>query len=340
MTKDVNLMPSDVAVAAPKKKKKKIASLDRRKARAGWVFVLPFVLGFVLVYLPMIYESFTLTFQLAVNKVGGGQELSWIGFENYKDALFTDTGFVQTLLTGLQNLALEIPAILIFSLFMAIMLNQKMVGRAAFRAIFFVPVILSTGIMESIASMDTLSDSMVGGIDSGAGATEGVEGAAGAAGGGLISAMDIESLFAGMKIGTGLVTTIVDLINSIYDIVNRSGVQMLIFLAALQSISPAIYESCKIDGASAWETFWKITLPMLSPMILVNAVYTLIDSFTSQSNTVMSYIKNAASNSIFENRGDEVSVAMAWIYFLIVMLIVGLIVAVLSAFVFYQRKSD
>ena len=114
-------MPSDVAVAAPKKKKKKIASLDRRKARAGWVFVLPFVLGFVLVYLPMIYESFTLTFQLAVNKVGGGQELSWIGFENYKDALFTDTGFVQTLLTGLQNLALEIPAILIFSLFMAIM---------------------------------------------------------------------------------------------------------------------------------------------------------------------------------------------------------------------------
>lgn len=340
MTKDVNLMPSDVAVAAPKKKKKKIASLDRRKARAGWVFVLPFVLGFVLVYLPMIYESFTLTFQLAVNKVGGGQELSWIGFENYKDALFTDTGFVQTLLTGLQNLALEIPAILIFSLFMAIMLNQKMVGRAAFRAIFFVPVILSTGIMESIASMDTLSDSMVGGIDSGAGATEGVEGAAGAAGGGLISAMDIESLFAGMKIGTGLVTTIVDLINSIYDIVNRSGVQMLIFLAALQSISPAIYESCKIDGASAWETFWKITLPMLSPMILVNAVYTLIDSFTSQNNTVMSYIKNAASNSIFENRGDEVSVAMAWIYFLIVMLIVGLIVAVLSAFVFYQRKSD
>ena len=333
-------MPSDVAVAAPKKKKKKIASLDRRKARAGWVFVLPFVLGFVLVYLPMIYESFTLTFQLAVNKVGGGQELSWIGFENYKDALFTDTGFVQTLLTGLQNLALEIPAILIFSLFMAIMLNQKMVGRAAFRAIFFVPVILSTGIMESIASMDTLSDSMVGGIDSGAGATEGVEGAAGAAGGGLISAMDIESLFAGMKIGTGLVTTIVDLINSIYDIVNRSGVQMLIFLAALQSISPAIYESCKIDGASAWETFWKITLPMLSPMILVNAVYTLIDSFTSQNNTVMSYIKNAASNSIFENRGDEVSVAMAWIYFLIVMLIVGLIVAVLSAFVFYQRKSD
>ena len=338
MTKDVNLLPS-TAAAAPKKKRKKIASLDRRKARAGWIFVLPFVLGFVLVYLPMIYDSFTLTFQLSVSKIGGGEELSWIGFENYKDALITDTGFVQTLLTGLQNLALEIPAILIFSLFMAIMLNQKMVGRAAFRAIFFVPVILSTGIMESIAAVDNLSDSMVGGIDSGA-STDAAAGAEGANAGGLISAMDIEALFSGMKIGTGLVETIVGLINSIYDIVNRSGVQMLIFLAALQSISPAIYESCKIDGASAWETFWKITLPMLSPMILVNAVYTLIDSFTSQNNTVMTYIKNASGNSIFGNRGDEVGVAMSWMYFIIVMLIVGLIVAVLSAFVFYQRKSD
>jgi ABC-type sugar transport system permease subunit len=287
----------------------------------------------------MIYESFTLTFQLAVNKVGGGQELSWIGFENYKDAFFTDTGFVQTLLTGLQNLALEIPAILIFSLFMAIMLNQKMVGRAAFRAIFFVPVILSTGIMESIASVDNLSDSMMGGIDSGAGsggsAVEGAGGAAGAAGGGLISAMDIEGLFAGMKIGTGLVETIVGLINSIYDIVNRSGVQMLIFLAALQSISPAIYESCKIDGATAWETFWKITFPMVSPMILVNGVYTIIDSFTTDSNVVMKYIEKIYATA----GGDVISSAMSWIYFLVVIAILGLIAAVCSAYVFYQKKN-
>ena len=333
MTNDVNLMPSVVAKASKKKKRKKIASLDRRKARAGWIFVLPFVLGFVLVYLPMIADSLWMTFNWILPVAGGGQELKWVGLENYKDALFTDTGFIQTLLTGLQNLALEIPAILIFSLFMAIMLNQKMVGRAAFRAIFFVPVILSTGIMESIAANDTLSDSMVGGIDSGA------EGSA-AQEGGLISAMDIEALFSGMKIGTELVEMIVGLINSIYSIVNRSGVQMLIFLAALQSISPAIYESCKIDGASAWETFWKITLPMLSPMILVNAVYTLIDSFTTESNTVMTYIENAGGNSIFKGHGSEVSSAMAWIYFLIIILIVGLIVSVLSAFVFYQRKSD
>ena len=111
---------------------------------------------------------------------------------------------------------------------------------------------------------------------------------------------------------------------------------MLIFLAALQSISPAIYESCKIDGATAWETFWKITFPMISPMILVNGVYTIIDSFTTDSNKVMQY--TAAEYE--KTHGNVHSTAMAWMYFLIVILIVGVIASILSAFVFYQRKND
>ena len=103
----------------------------------------------------------------------------------------------------------------------------------------------------------------------------------------IVSAIDIERLFANMRVGTELVEYVVGVVNKIYNIVNRSGVQMLIFLAGLQSISPAIYESCQIDGATAWETFWKITFPMISPMILVNAIYTVIDSFTTDSNRVM-----------------------------------------------------
>jgi ABC-type sugar transport system permease subunit len=110
---------------------------------------------------------------------------------------------------------------------------------------------------------------------------------------------------------------------------------MLIFLAGLQSISPAIYEACRIDGATAWETFWKITFPMISPMILVNAVYTIIDSFTTQSNSVMTYI-----NSVYMTSGGEVrSSAMAWMYFLIVMLIIAAVAAIFSAYVFYQKRD-
>ena len=146
-----------------------------------------------------------------------------------------------------------------------------------------------------------------------------------------------------MKVGTELVEIVTDMVNNIFDIVNRSGVQMLIFLAALQSISPAIYESCKIDGATSWETFWKITLPMISPMILVNGIYTIIDSFTTESNPVMVYVQSVYSDGTganYGNRASSISTAMAWIYFLIVGLIVALIAAIMSGFVFYQRKND
>ena len=310
-------------------KRRKIASLDRRKARAGWFFVLPFLIGFALIYLPMVWQSIEISFsKIVIGGASGTYDLVGVGFKNYLDAFQTDPEFTQILLKkGLPSLAIDIPAILIFSLFMAIMLNQKMVGRAVFRSIFFIPVVLSTGIMESIAAMDVLTDYMESGegIDDGSGQTQDA----------LISADDLSLLFANMKVGGELVEIVTKMVNNIFDIVNRSGVQMLIFLAALQSISPAIYESCKIDGATAWETFWKITLPMISPMILVNGVYTIIDSFTTESNPVMVYVQKAYTES-----SQEISTAMAWIYFAIVGLVVALIAALLSGYVFYQRKND
>ena len=126
------------------------------------------------------------------------------------------------------------------------------------------------------------------------------------------------------------------IVNSIFDIVNRCGVQMLIFLAGLQSISPAIYESCQIDGASGWETFWKVTFPMISPIILVNVVYTIIDAFTSSSNTVMSYIETVYDKS---NNGNVLSSAMSWFYFLLVIVIIAAAAGIISSVVFYQRRD-
>ncbi len=316
--------------AAKAPKKRKIASLDKRKARVGWVFVLPFILGFIFIYLPMLFDSFKLAFSDMTTLTGGGVEFEFIGIENFRYALFTDAGFAQTLVSGLGQLVFEVPAILLFSLFMAILLNQKMIGRAAFRAIFFLPVVLSTGIMESIEAANILGTVMgeTGGIDDGSGSSAATE---------IVSAMDFEALFSNMKVGTELVGYVVQIINNIYAIVNRSGVQMLIFLAGLQSISPAIYEACKIDGATGWETFWKVTFPMISPMILVNAVYTIIDSFTIESNAVMSYIERAPS-SIPQN-GTEIATAMSWIYFLIVVVILAAVAGIMSMFVFYQRKD-
>lgn len=320
MTSDMQLQNT---ISAPKsgKKKKKASSLNARKARAGWWFVAPFVIGFVLIYLPVIAKSLLYTF-FEVKALGSGSyEYTFVGIQNYRDALFTDVDFVPTLLSGLQSLVLNIPMIVIFSLFMAVILNQKMFGRTFFRAVFFIPVVLSVGILEDLdPNFDASSDGIA------TGAEDSVSDS-------LSSALDLEALFANMKIGEQLVSIVTSAIDNVQTIVNRSGVQFLIFLTGLQSISPAIYESCQIDGATSWETFWKITLPMISPMILVNAVYTVIDSFTVN-NFVMDYILNFSANPV-----DSVSSAMAWIYVLIVVAILALVALALSGYVFYQKRD-
>ena len=319
MTQNVNLQAMPV-------KKKKIASLDRRKARAGWFFVLPFVIGFVLIYLPIIFSSIKSSF-MSINVTT--REEVFVGWKNYSTALFEEADFVQTLITGLKELIFNIPAILIFSLFVAVILNQKMIGRAAFRAIFFLPVVVSTGMMESIISASQAFSGS--GMDLGMeeSAAEGVQG-------NLALEKLLTDVFANLGFGEGLVKYIISAVESISSIVNRSGVQILIFLAALQSISPAIYESCEIDGATSWETFWKITFPMVSPMILVNGVYTIIDNFTTDSNTVMRVINKTYGESA---SGANVSAAMGWMYFLMVLLVVGVVAAIFSAYVFYQRRD-
>ena len=317
-------------------KKKKVASLDAKKSRAGWLFVLPFVIGFVLLYVPMLFQSVQFSFSeinILTNQGGGGggYELEFVGWDNYSKALFNDANFVRVLTSSLKQLVLDVPAIVIFSLFMAIVLNQKMVGRAVFRAIFFIPVILTTGLIDQIDQSNAVMTYMnSGGIDTGA--SDALNG-----GIDIISALDVTSLLGNMAVGTELVEYVVDVVNNIFNIVNRSGVQMLIFLAGLQSISPAIYESCTMDGATGWETFWKITFPMISPMILVNTIYTVIDSFTSKSNEVMTYI-----NRIYEGTTRDARVlssAMSWIYFLVVLVLIAAVAGIISLFVFYQRKD-
>ena len=318
-------------------KKKKIASLDEKKSRAGWLFILPFVIGFVLLYIPMLFQSVQFSFneiQILTNQGGGGggYKLIFVGLDNYREALFSDANFVRVLTSSLKQLVLDVPVIVIFSLFMAIILNQKMIGRAAFRAIFFIPVILTTGLIDQIdqsnAVMNYMSSS---GIDTGA------SDALNEGGSQIVNALDITSFLGNMAVGTELVDYIVDVVNNIFNIVNRSGVQMLIFLAGLQSISPAIYESCTMDGATGWETFWKITFPMISPMILVNTIYTVIDSFTSKSNQVMTYINRIYQGTTKDAR--VLSSAMSWVYFLVVLLLIAAVTGLISMFVFYQRKD-
>ena len=312
----------------PSTKKKKWLSLTKKRALSGWLFVLPFVIGIIFLYAPIVIQSIRFTFS-DITISGGELTLEFVGMKNYIDIFNPtnpDKSFPVTLVDSVQDLILQIPAIVIFSLFMAIILNQKMAGRTVFRAIFFLPVILCTGIIDTIDSQSAMLEAMEGAsgsIDDGTGANTGI-----------MSVMDLQNMLGSIKLGTGLVDYVVTLVNGIFDIVSRSGVQMLIFLSGLQSISPAIYESCQIEGASAWETFWKITLPMISPMILVNFIYTIIDAFTSADNRMMNFI-SVMTNASYQ---EEVT-AMYWVYIIVVLLMIVLVVLLMKAFVFYQRRD-
>ena len=309
-------MTSEVKI--PKKRRRRAASLDKRKARSGYLFVAPFILGIILIYIPILLDSLWLTFfKTDTDFVTGITTIKPLGLEIYTKALVDDPEYVTSLIAGLQQILFQVPAIIIFALFIAVVLNQKMLGRAAFRAIFFVPVIISTGLMDSINASDmiTSTDNVAGDDGSGGGSNQ------------IISVLDVEKLFGNMKVGGQLVTYVVQLVNDIYNIINYSGVQMLIFLAGLQSI-------CRIDGATGWETFWKVTFPMISPMILVNAVYTTIDAFTRTTNPTMQEINNTFTVPDF-----PLATAMSWIYFIVVLLIIAVVAGIASTFIFYQRKD-
>ncbi|MBE6634691.1 MAG: sugar ABC transporter permease [Ruminococcaceae bacterium] len=315
------IAPSELDSNGLLKKRARKVSLDSRKARAGYAFVMPFILGVLFIYLPILLDSVWFSMSELNFKT---DEYNFIGPVYYVEAFTKNTKFVTNLMAGLQQLVFEVPAVIIFSLFIAVVLNQKMLGRAAFRAIFFLPVIVSTGIMETINAGDIMSNQTQGGIDDGSGQSGASQ---------IVSTLDVERLFASMKVGGELVTYVVNIVNNVYNIINYSGVQMLIFLAGLQSISPSIYEACRIDGATGWETFWKVTFPMISPMILVNAVYTIIDAFTRTQNPMIKYINQVYGANPYS------ATAMSWIYFGIIILIIAAFAGIASTFIFYQRRD-
>ena len=340
MTKETKMNNSTLASAPAKKKKRRGASLIERRDRLGWVFILPFLIGLVFLYASVIWESFTYSFA-KYNTIpairGGGYSLTFVGFDNFATQLMktVDTEgktFLELIFTSFASQIVDIIIIIMFSLFIAVLLNQKMMGRTAFRAIFFIPVVVGAGIIAKI-------DSTAGEILAAMSSLEGID--MGAANGGegssdLVSAMDVNMLLGNLGLPSTFTDIIITLVENIYEIVNRAGVQMLIFLSGLQSISPAIYESCSIDGATGWESFWKITFPMLSPMILVNAFYTIIDSFTAESNEVMLAIIEISPNGV--PSGEQS--AAAWTYFGLVIVSLGLVAFLFRGFVFYNRRND
>jgi len=282
-----------------------------RKALWGWVFVLPFLIGMFGFYGKVWIDS--IVYSLNDLTIGAnGIDLELNGWANYHYALMENTEFVPELLASLKNLLIEVPTLLLFSLLIAVLLNNKMRGRAIFRAIFFMPVVLSAGFIQRADEKTNLiaSLSSMTGVNSGS-----------SFGNGLVNLLDVQNYLANLNFGTEAIGFVISLVNNIFNVVTMSGVQILIFLAGLQAISPSIYESAKIEGAGEWESFWKITLPMISPIMLANALYSVIDSFTRTGNGLMDLIDATA----FDYSNYGVAAAMAWIYAAVIIIFLGIV---------------
>ena len=239
--------------------------------------------------------------------------------DNYNYAFNVDPNYRQYLVKVLKDTAWKTPLILVFSLFVAVILNQKFKGRTFSRAVFFLPVIIATGPVYNIINGNLQS---TGNSDASQFST-------------MFSTDLLGELmeFLGIYgISDSMQTTIEMVSDNIFGIVWNSGIQILIFLSALQTIPPSAKEAASIEGATAWEFFWKITFPYISPMILSNLVYTVIDAFVSTDNQVMEYVLKQSGNWEY-----GYAAALAWIYFAIVGACLGLICVIINRFVYYEN---
>lgn len=300
------------------KRQKKKKTLAFKNAVAGYLFICPFILGFVLFMAIPLVQSLLMSFN-SVNPGDGGFDMAFVGIKNFKDAFTVDAEFVPALTKELIRMCVNMPATLIFSFFIALMLNQSFKGRGAVRAIFFLPVILSSGVIVGLEYNNTLLQGMQDVIEEANSNTS-------------ITGVIEDILVTDNAVAATLFGYVFRIINGVYDIAIASGIQIIIFLSGLQTISPSMFEAAKIEGCTAWESFWKITFPMVSSLILVNIVYTVIDFFVKSDNTVMTKIQTTVGKMEYGPAS-----AMAWVYFACVIAILGIVSLIISKRVYYYE---
>jgi ABC-type sugar transport system permease subunit len=302
---------------ASAEKKRRRMSYERKKSLYGYGFIGLWLVGTVIFFLIPLGKSLWYSF-CDVTVDPGSLKTKFTGLGNYFSVISEEPYYTEYLGDTLLEALWKTPLILIFSLFIAVILNQKFRGRTLARAVFFLPVIIATGPVFRIISGDMEST--------------------GNAGAEQFSTMFSTDLVGELLQFLGIygisdrtndfITAVAD---NIFGIVWSSGIQILLFLAGLQNISKDVREAAQMEGATAWEYFWKIVFPSVSPFILANLIFTVIDSFTNPMNSVMNRI--VAMKNQWEFGGAS---AMAWVYFAIVLGAIGVFAWLTGKFIQYE----
>lgn len=300
------------------KKQKNLAGLQKRKAISGYIFIAPFIIGFLAFMVKPFFQSLYMSFCNVITGPGGFQN-EFIGLKNYVRAFTIDAEFNRFLVDELWRMFVNSLAIMVFSFFVALILNQKFKGRALVRAIFFLPVILSSGVILGVEYDNSLLASMQDVIEQNGTGTSITDG--------------IKTILETTGVGSSVFKVVFDIVDGIYDVAIASGIQIIIFLSGLQTISTSMYEAADIEGCTRWESLWKITFPMVSSLFLVNWIYTIIDFCMRTDNQILEKI----DTEMIAKLDYGFSSAMSWIYFVLVIAIIGISSLIISKGVYYYE---
>lgn len=276
--------------------KKRRFSLDMRMAAEGYMFMSVWIVGFVLFMAFPLFFSLYISF-FNVNFLGSDIKMSFVGVKNFQHAFLKDEQFPTLFFLYMKQTVLIVFIIVLFALIVSVLVNQRFRGRSVFRAIFFLPVILSSN-----SILNRLEESNEGQLS-------------------FLGSYDVAGWLT-TYLSESMAEPLLNVLNNFVLILWFSGVQVLIFIGGMQTISPSVYEAARIDGATPWESFWKITLPGLAPFVVLNLIYTTVDQFTSPFSDLLMYVANVRTNPLL---GFGYSSALGWIFFLFVILMIGLI---------------
>ena len=302
----------------PKAPKGMRIAYEKRKSLYAYGFLAIWIVGTIYFFLKPLLVSLWYSFNVTAVELGH-MKTTFNGIGNYIRAFREDTDYTEALIAILGQTLWQTPLIIIFSIFIAVILNQKFKGRTFARAVFFLPVIIATGPVITIINGDMDTSGYSGGAEQFSTMFEtDMTGA-------LLSFLGVYNISDKV---TDMISTVT---SNVFNLVWDSGIQIIIFLSALQNIPYSAKEAASIEGATAWEFFWKITIPYISPMIVTNLIYTIVDSFIDPANGVMKLVLAEASD--WEH---GYSAAMAWSYFIIVIIALCIVLPILNKFVYYE----
>lgn len=292
-------------------KKKHIKGIEARKSHYGFMFILPWVIGFVLFFFIPIIQSFVYSLS-SIKITDKGLTTNFIAFDNYLYLIKEDPDYFKLLQSSIVTFLYSLPLIMIISMVLAIVLNQKFKGRVIFRALFFLPVIIASGVVMDLIFTTTSDSSTALGVSDSITA----------------NMFSVESIIQSLDLPVKIAMYIQTAVSSIFDLIWSCGIQIILFISGLQGIPEQLYEVSRVEGATKWEEFWYITIPMLKDVILLVLVYTMIALFTALDNPV---IEQAYTLMKGQQVYDQSS-AMLWGYFAVVGAIMAVVLLIYNRF--------